>query len=201
MNTIKELSKEIEALEKKGSVELETKEKLEEALTVLKSELESQADRLSEVQDSPLPPELIGEIVTGPASEGQKVTFPLFTAEQNGKLVGDRMNFSFGNGNEHTGIDAGGWGFTAPFDLNIKKLTMGSRVAADSNGNEVTVVLNENPTKSKAFVKTDVTIGLEEGQRSTVKDVDLFVKSGTVINLLTTNPGGDDVVITVWASS
>lgn len=202
MSTIKELSDKISNLEKKGSIEFQNREDLNENLSSLQDQIDFQINRLSEIESSILPPELVGEIYAGPDPDGQsnKPVFPLFTVEQNGKLVGNRMNFSFGNGNEHSGLDAGGWGFIAPFDLSIKILTVGSRVAADSNGNEITVVLNENPTKSKSFVETDTKIGLAKGQRNLVKDVDLFVKSGTVINLLTTNPGGDDLVVTAWAS-
>ena len=197
---IEEVEKRIVELEKKGGIAFQERQKLSEEIQILSEELENQVNRLSEVIDEPHPPELVGEVVSGPDLENpSKGLFPLFTAEQNGKLTGDRMNFSFGNGNEHSGLDAGGWGFTVPFDLTIKNLTLGSRVSADSNGNEVMLVTNENPTKSKTFNKTDITIGLGKGQRNTIKDVDLFVKSGTVLNILTVNPGGDDLVVTAWA--
>lgn len=125
--------------------------------------------------------------------------FQITQAEQNGKLSGGRMNFSFGNGNEHSGDDAGGWGLVVPFDgLEIVAMTVGSRVGADNNGSSVQLVVIEDANKAKVFRKTDMVAKLDKGQRVAVSQGSVVVNAGQVVNFVTDNPGGDDVVVSLW---
>lgn len=125
--------------------------------------------------------------------------FLVAQAEQNGALTGGRMNFSFGNGNEHKGDDSGGWGLIVPFNgLEIVAMTVGSRVGADGNGASIGLVVVQNPSKAKAHKVTDMVATLKAGERVTVVEGSVMVDKGQAINFITDNPGGDDLVVSVW---
>lgn len=58
-----------------------------------------------------------------------KYAFDSVWAEQNGAIVTDRWNFSFGNGNESTATaDPVDWGFVTHLDYDIVSMSVGSRL-------------------------------------------------------------------------
>ena len=132
--------------------------------------------------------------------------FPLTAMEDNGTLATNRMDLSFGNGNEHGGLNAGGWGFPVPahpFDstlrLEIVALAFSCRTATDGNGNEVELTVNTDPSTTTNHVRTGFKVSILPNSRFGQSTGSLIVNAGSVVNVITNNPGGGDLVITPWA--
>lgn len=132
--------------------------------------------------------------------------FPLTAMEDNGSLSTGRMDLSLGNGNEHVGLNAGGWGFpvpTHPFNpalqLEIVALAFSSRTTVDGNGNTIELTMNTNPTASTNHVPTGFTVAIPPNSRIGQSTGSVIVPAGSVINFITINPGGTDLVVTPWA--
>lgn len=122
----------------------------------------------------------------------------LAQAEQNGALSTGRMNFSFGNGNEHSGTDNGGWGLVLPFDAEVTAVTLGSRVAADKNGAAIRLVHSAEAGSPKAYEKTELVVKLGDGERIARAEGAVKIPAMRAVNFVTENPGGNDFVVAVW---
>lgn len=125
-------------------------------------------------------------------SDIQTPTIQLVTiwAEQNGSIVPNRWDYSWGNGNEHNGNNINDWGWVAPYDGVIDVMTIGMR---SSNTQDTTVVVTINGVNSAA--QSTIT-----GSATKVRNklnTQVAFSAGDTLNFRTLAAGGgNDVVVT-----
>lgn len=119
--------------------------------------------------------------------------FALICAEQNGALVTNRYNFSFGNGNEHNGFGINDWGVVIPKKWKLHSLTIGMRLT------------NTAPTAVRLTVNGIDTNAIVTAPGSTTKGIQDFTNSnytgniGDTLNFRTVSVGGgNDVVVSAF---
>lgn len=109
-------------------------------------------------------------------------------AEQNGALVNNRWNFSWGNGNEHTGTGINDWGYIMHYPWELVSLSIGGRITN-------TAVTEVEITVNGASVGQSITSpgGTTRAVDNTLSYVGL---AGDAINFRTLQVGGaNDVVV------
>lgn len=111
-------------------------------------------------------------------------------AEQNGAISTNRMNFSFGNGNEQASpfVDANGWGWVAHFPGIVRSLSLGTRSRNTADTEVGLLVNNVDSGASVTLVGSTVFTGCIE--------VNVPFVQHDVINFFTAQVGGgNDVVV------
>lgn len=111
-------------------------------------------------------------------------------AEQNGAIVTNRWNYSWGNGNEHNGDNINDWGWVAPYDGVIDVMTIGMR---STNTADTTIVVTINGVDSAA---QSTIVGVQTKIRNKLSTQVAF-NAGDTLNFRTLAVGGgNDVVVT-----
>lgn len=129
----------------------------------------------------------------------QSNIFCVASAEDNGTLATNRMDFSFGNGNEQADNNGRAWGLVIPFDgLEIVALTFGSRVSVDGNGASVELVKNPNANADGRFQGTGLIVDCPANTYYGVAQGSVVFNAGETLQFITRNPGGQDVVVSAW---
>lgn len=143
----------------------------------------------------------IREVRTIPESKDVPVSpiFCVVTAEDNGTLATDKMDFSFGNGKEHTGLSARGWGLIIPKDgLEITHLTFGSRNITEKTKAVVELIKNPNPNKSTNYESTKFYVECPSGEYFGFSEGSVIFNKGEALNFITRVRGREDVVVSAW---
>lgn len=111
-------------------------------------------------------------------------------AEQNGAVVNGRWNYSWGNGNEHTGAGINDWGWVAPYDGTIEVLTIGMRLTNVAN---TTAVVTINGVDAAAAIIAASGSTTKARLKLTTP---VAFNAGDTLNFRTLSTGGgDDVVV------
>lgn len=125
--------------------------------------------------------------------------FQIAHLEDNGALATNRMDFSFGNGNENANLVARGWGLIIPRDgLIVTSVTFGCRTATDGNGASVELVKNPDPNTNNSFAGTGLLAVVPAGGYTAIGTGNVQFDAGEALNFVTRNPGGTDVVVSAW---
>lgn len=122
---------------------------------------------------------------TAPPNTPQLVTI---WAEQNGNIVTNRWNFSWGNGNEHNGANINDWGWVAPYDGVIDVMTIGMRL---SNTADTTIAVTINGVASAAQATI---VGAQTKVRVKFTNPVSF-QAGDTLNFQTISVGGGNDVV------
>lgn len=114
-------------------------------------------------------------------------TFVFIWGEQNGAIVSNRWNYSFGNGNEHNGNNINDWGLVMPLDWKLHSMTIGMRLT-NTAATSVRLTVNGTDTSNIITVPGSQTKGVQQFSYSGV--------AGDTVNFRTVVPGGgNDVVV------
>lgn len=108
-------------------------------------------------------------------------------AEDNGTLVVNRWDYSFGNGNEHGGGSIGEWGYVTHFDYEVISMSVGMRLT-NTAATEVGITVN-GANSGVSLVVPGNTLKAVDNSLS------LTGSAGDTLNFRTLqNGGGNDVV-------
>lgn len=123
-------------------------------------------------------------------SQNQPSHFVLIHAEQNGVLVANRWNFSFGNGNEHTSGPINDWGVVMPKNWKLHTLTAGMRLT-NTAATGIRLTVNGVDTNAIVTIPGSQTKFVQDFSNQTYQG-----SAGDTINFRTVVAGGgNDVVI------
>lgn len=122
------------------------------------------------------------------ASEGSDSFYVTLWAEQNGAIVNNRWNYSWGNGNEHTAGPIGDWGYVTHFPWELISMSVGSRLSNTADTEvEMTV---DGVSIGQSVVSSGTTT------KSVNNNVNHVGFAGETINFRTLSVGGgNDVVV------
>lgn len=139
----------------------------------------------------------MAEISDIPASSGN--VFCICNAEDNGSLSTNRMDFSFGNGNEQNNNQSRGWGLLIPFDgLEVTAITFSCRTATDGNGASVELTKNPDANAAATAQGTGLIVTVPANSYYAFQTGGVVFNAGEILNFITRNPGGSDVVVSAW---
>lgn len=121
-----------------------------------------------------------------------KTFYVTLWAEQNGGIVANRWNYSWGNGNEASGLNAanepGDWGYVTHYPWELVSMTMGSRVT-NTAATEAEITVNGQTVGQSVTING----GLTKSVNNTVSTSGI---AGDVLNFRTLQVGGgNDVVV------
>lgn len=112
-------------------------------------------------------------------------------AEQNGAIVTNRWNFSFGNGNEANGNGVAGqpvdWGYVTHFDWELVSMSIGSRLT-NTTETEVELTVNGATIGQSVVIPSSQT-------KAVNNDVTYSGIAGDTLNFRTLQVGGGNDVV------
>ena len=129
--------------------------------------------------------------LTTPQAESNRMTtfYVTIWAEQNGAVVNDRWNYSFGNGNEHRGAGINDWGYVTHYPYEIVSMSIGMRT---TNTADTTIVVTANG------VATPAQLTIVGAQTKAFGPVVHSGPAGDTLNFQTVENGGaNDVVVSL----